>query len=319
MTVFGYFLSTEEHQPLDLLAQAVRAERAGFEALWVSDHYHPWTDAQGASPFVWGLLGAIAARTQTVRCSTAVTAPIMRIHPAILAQATATAAVLFEGRFGFGVGTGEALNEHILGGAWPTADVRLEMLEEALEVIRALWTGELVRHRGTHYTVDTARLYTLPEQPPPVLISGFGPKATALAARIGDGWVSTSPDAELLQAYRGAGGTGLTQGGVKVCWSDDVATARAHVHRLWAHTAISGEATQILPNPAHFEQLGGNVTEEMAVDGKAVGNRVEDFVNAVRPYVEAGFDEVYLSQVGPEQEGFFDFWERELHPALAAL
>ena len=319
MTVFGYFLSSEEHQPLDLVAQAVRAEQAGFEALWVSDHYHPWNDAQGSSPFVWGLLGAIAARTQTVRCTTAVTAPIVRIHPAVLAQAAATAAVLFEGRFAFGVGSGEALNEHILGTPWPTADVRLEMLEEAVEVIRALWTGDLVRHRGTYYTVDTARLYTLPERPPPLLISGFGPKATALAARIGDGWLSTSPDGELLRAYRDAGGTGPTQGGVKLCWSDDAATARQHLHRLWGHTAIPGEASQILPSPAHFEQLSAVVTEEMAVAGKAAGNRVEDFVNAVRPYVEAGFDEVYLSQVGPEQEGFFDFWERELQPALQQL
>ena len=319
MTVFGYFLSCEEHQPLDLVAQAVRAEQAGFAALWVSDHYHPWNDAQGSSPFVWGLLGAIAVQTRTVRCTTAVTAPIVRIHPAILAQAAATAAVLFEGRFALGVGSGEALNEHIFGTAWPTADVRLEMLEEAIEVIRALWTGKLVRHRGAHYTVDTARLYTLPERPPPLLVSGFGAKATALAARVGDGWLSTSPDAELLKAYRDAGGTGPTQGGVKVCWSADVATARQHLHRLWAHTAIPGEASQLLPSPAHFEQLGAVVTEDMAVSGKAVGNRVEDFVDAVRPYVEAGFDEVYLSQVGPEQEGFFDFWERELKPALQQL
>ena len=319
MTVFGYFLSCEEHQPLDLVAQAVRAEQAGFEALWVSDHYHPWNDAQGSSPFVWGLLGAIAACTSTVRCTTAVTAPIVRIHPAVLAQAAATAAVLFEGRFSLGVGSGEALNEHILGTAWPTADVRLEMLEEAVEILRALWTGELVRHRGTHYTVDTARLYTLPDEPPPILVSGFGPKSTALAARIGDGWVSTSPDREMLAAYRAAGGTGPAQGGVKVCWSADPATARRHVHRLWGHLAIPGESNQILPSPAHFEQLASIVTEEMAVEGKAVGNRVEDFVEAVRPYVEAGFDEVYLSQIGPEQEGFFEFWESDLRPAVQAL
>ncbi len=319
MTVFGYFLSCEEHQPLELVAQAVRAEEAGFEALWVSDHYHPWNDAQGASPFVWGLLGAVAARTSTVRCATAVTAPIVRIHPAVVAQAAATAAVLFEGRFSLGVGSGEALNEHILGAPWPTADVRLEMLEEAIEILRALWSGNLVRHRGTHYTVDTARLYTLPASPPPILVSGFGPKSTALAARIGDGWMSTSPDGEMLSAYRAAGGTGPTHAGVKVCWSADPATARAHVHRLWGHSAIPGEASQILPSPAHFEQLASIVSEEMAVEGKAVGNRVEDFVEAVRPYVEAGFDEVYLSQIGPEQEGFFDFWERELRPALQEL
>lgn len=320
MTVFGAFLSSEEHPPLSLVDQAVRAEQAGFEALWVSDHYHPWNDAQGQAPFVWSVLGAIAARTSVVRCTTAVTAPVVRIHPAVVAQAAATTAAMFEGRFALGVGTGEALNEHVLGGAWPTLDVRLEMLEEAVEVMRALWTGELVRHRGTHYTVDTARLYTLPDAPPPVLVSGFGPKATTLAARIGDGYVNVAPDAELLALYRSEGGTGPAQGGLKVCWSQDEAAARRHVHRLWAHQAVPGEANQVLPSPAHFEQIGSVVTEDMAVGTVgAVGNRVEDFVPAVKEYVDAGYDEVYLSQIGPEQDGWFDFWERELRPALAGL
>ena len=320
MTVFGAFLSTEEHPPRALVDQAVRAEAAGFEALWVSDHYHPWNDAQGHAPFVWSVLGAIAVRTSTVRCTTAVTAPVVRIHPAVVAQAAATTAAMFEGRFSLGVGTGEALNEHILGDAWPTLDVRLEMLEEAVEVMRALWTGELVRHRGTHYTVDTARLYTLPEAPPPVLVSGFGPKATTLAARIGDGYLNVDPSAELLQLYREQGGRGPAHGGVKVCWSHDEAEARRTVHRMWAHTAIPGEAGQLLPSPSHFEQLSSVVTEEMAVGAVgAVGDRVEDFVEAVRPYVEAGYDEVYLSQIGEEQDGWFDFYERELRPALAEL
>ena len=320
VTVYGAFLSAEEHRPLDLVAQAVRAEQAGFEALWISDHYHPWTGAQGQAPFVWSVLGAIAAQTSTVRCTTAVTAPIMRIHPAVLAQAAATTAAMFEGRFALGVGTGEALNEHVLGDAWPTLDVRLEMLEEAVEVLRALWTGELVRHRGRHYTVDTARLYTLPEAPPPVLVSGFGPKATTLAARIGDGYLNVDPSAELLQLYREQGGRGPAHGGVKVCWSEDEAEARRTVHRLWAHAAVPGEAGQQLPSPAHFEQISSVVTEEMAVGSVgAVGNRVEDFVEAVRPYVEAGYDEVYLSQIGAEQDGWFDFYERELRPALAEL
>jgi G6PDH family F420-dependent oxidoreductase len=186
--------------------------------------------------------------------------------------------------------------------------------------MRALWTGELVRHRGTHYTVDTARLYTLPEAPPPVLVSGFGPKATTLAARIGDGYLNVDPSAELLQLYREQGGRGPAHGGVKVCWSEDEAEARRTVHRLWAHAAVPGEAGQHLPSPAHFEQLASVVTEDMAVDAVgAVGNRVEDFVEAVRPYVDAGYDEVYLSQIGEEQDGWFDFYERELRPALAEL
>ncbi|CAN5117528.1 hypothetical protein BH24ACT10_BH24ACT10_18370 [soil metagenome] len=186
--------------------------------------------------------------------------------------------------------------------------------------MRRLWTGELVRHRGTHYTVDTARLYTLPDAPLPVLVSGFGPKATSLAARIGDGYMNVDPDAELLRLYRSAGGTGPAHAGLKVCWATDEAQARRTVHELWAHQAIPGEVGQVLPSPAHFEQISAVVTEEMAVAAVgAVGNRVEDFVEAVRPYVEAGYDEIYLSQIGTEQDGWFDFYERELRPALTEL
>ncbi len=320
MTSYGYFLSSEEQAPGELVRNAVAAEQAGFEALWISDHYHPWLDAQGQAPFVWSVLGAIAARTERVRCYTAVTCPTVRIHPAVLAQAAATTQCLFEGRFGFGVGSGEALNEHIFGDAWPTAEVRLEMLEEAVEVMRRLWTGEVVRHRGTHYTVDTARLYSLPEQPVPVLVSGFGPKATALAARIGDGYMNVEPAGELVQLYRDSGGTGPTHAGVKVCWGEDEAEARRTVHRLWPHQGVPGEHMQVLTSPQHFAQVSSVVTEDMAVDAvAAVGHRVEDFVAGLRPYVDAGFDEVFVSQIGGDQEGFLRFWSDELQPALAEL
>ena len=320
MSVFGFFLSSEEQTPLQLVDSAARAEAAGFPTLWISDHYHPWLDAQGQAPFVWSVLGAIAARTERVRCYTAVTAPTLRIHPAVLAQAAATTQCLFEGRFGMGVGTGEALNEHIFGDAWPSAEVRLEMLEEAVGVMRALWSGEVVRHRGQHYTVDSARLYSLPEQQVPVLVSGFGPKATSLAARIGDGYCNVEPAAELVAQYRSEGGTGPTQAGVKVCWAQDPAQARATVHRLWPHQAVPGEHMQVLTSPRHFAQVASVVTEEMAVGAvAATGNVVEDFVEGVRPYVEAGFDEIYLSQIGEDQVGFLDFWVRELEPALRDL
>jgi len=320
MTTFGFFLSSEEQAPRMLVDSAVRAEQAGFEALWISDHYHPWLDAQGQAPFVWGVLGAIAARTERVRCYTAVTCPTVRLHPAVLAQAAATAQCLFEGRFGLGIGSGEALNEHIFGDAWPTAEVRLEMLEEAVEVMRALWAGDVVRHRGQHYTVDTARIYSLPEQPVPVLVSGFGPKATSLAARIGDGYVNVEPAGELVEQYRSEGGKGLTQVGAKVCWAADPAEARRTVHRLWPHQAVPGEHMQVLTSPHHFEQLASVVTEEMAAGAvAATGNRVEDFVEGLRPYVEAGFDEVYVSQIGEDQAGFLEFWQRELEPALRGL
>jgi G6PDH family F420-dependent oxidoreductase len=319
MTTFGYFLSSEEHSPLSLVDQAVRAEQVGFDALWISDHYHPWNDEQGQSAFVWSVLGAIAVRTERVRCTTAVTAPTVRIHPAVIAQAAATTQVMFGGRFALGVGSGEALNEHILGDAWPTADVRIEMLEEAVEVMQALWTGEVVRHRGRHYTVDTARIYTRPEQGVPVLVSGFGTKATEVAARIADGFINTSPDAELVSLYRKNGGRGPTQAGVKVCWAEDAAEARRTVHRLWANQAIPGEAAQVLPTPQHFEQVSGLVTEDAAIEGIAHGPDVSAYVEGVQKYVDAGFDEVYLSQIGPDQQGFFRFWEQELKQALSTL
>lgn len=319
MTTYGYFLSSEELSPGELVENAVRGEQAGFERLWISDHYHPWNDEQGESAFVWAVLGAIAARTERVVVTTAVTCPTVRIHPAVIAQAVATTQVLFGGRFQFGVGTGEALNEHIFGDAWPHTDVRLEMLEEAVQVIRALWEGGTVNHRGQHYTVDAARIYSLPETLPPILISGFGPKATELAGRIGDGYMNVAPDGDLVTLYRDSGGTGPTHVGVKVCWAQDPAKARKTVHRLWAHQAVPGEAAQVLYSPHQFEQISSVVTEEMAVGAvAAVGNDVAEFVEALKPYAEAGFDEVYISQIGPDQEGFLRFWTEELEPALRA-
>src|SRR5690242_7810182 len=187
MTRYGYFLSCEEYGPAELIRQAKLAEQAGFEALWISDHFHPWLDEQGQSGFVWSLIGAISQVT-SLPITTAVTCPLLRQHPAIVAQAAATSALLTGGRFTLGVGTGEALNEHILGRRWPSAEERLEMLEEAVQVIRELLTGQLITHEGKHYKVDTARLYSLPDRPPPVFMSGFGEKAVKLAARIADGY-----------------------------------------------------------------------------------------------------------------------------------
>jgi len=195
----GYFLSSEEYTPAELIEQARMAQEAGFDGLWISDHFHPWNDEQGQSAFVWSTIGAIS-QVSELPITTAVTCPTVRIHPAVIAQAAATSAVLMNGRFTLGVGTGEALNEHVLGSVWPTIDVRLEMLEEAVEIMRRLWTEDgFVSHHGKHYTVDTARIYTRPQQPLPIYMSGFGPEATDVAARIADGYITTTPDRELLQ------------------------------------------------------------------------------------------------------------------------
>jgi G6PDH family F420-dependent oxidoreductase len=215
----GYFLSSEEYDPRELVEQARLAQRAGLDRLWISDHYHPWTDAQGQSGFVWSVIGALATAVPGMHVTTAVTCPTVRIHPAIVAQAAATSALLLDGRFSLGVGSGEALNEHILGDHWPEADVRLEMLEEAVEVIRGLWAGGQYSHRGDHYTVENARIYSLPDAQPKILVSGFGPKAIELAARIGDGYCGVMPEAEIIERFRtNGGGDKLAQGGTKVCW-----------------------------------------------------------------------------------------------------
>ncbi|MCU1503937.1 MAG: class F420-dependent oxidoreductase [Ilumatobacteraceae bacterium] len=317
MIEFGYFLSCEEHEPKGLVRQAQMAQDAGMQRVWISDHYHPWLDEQGQSPFVWSVIGAIAATT-SLHVATAVTCPTMRIHPAIVAQAAATSAMLLDGRFELGVGSGEALNEHILGGRWAPTDLRLEMLAEAIEIIRQLWTGEEVTHRGAHYVVENARLYTLPAVPPPIMVSAFGPKAVRLAARVGDGYVNTSPSAELVAAYRQAGGRGPISGGVKICWGPDADTCAKIAHRLWRTGGVPGELSQELRTPALFEQAASNVTVEDMQAAMACGPDVGPIIDAVRPYVDAGFDRVYITQIGREQAGFFSFYAKELQPALAA-
>ncbi len=313
----GYFLSSEEHPGPALVQQARWAEAAGFDGLWISDHFHPWNDEQGQSPFVWAVIGAISQATE-LPVTTAVTCPTVRIHPAIVAQAAATSAQLLDGRFALGVGSGEALNEQILGDSWPLADVRLEMLEEAVEVMRALWTGDVVNHDGKHYLVEHARLYTLPDQPPPVYVSAFGPSAIELAARIADGFVTTKPAADDLKSYRDQGGKGPAQGGVKVCYGSDEKTARATAHRLWSNSGVPGELSQVLRTPEHFMQASELVTEEMTGESVVCGPDVDAHVKALQEYVDAGFDEVYVSQMGQEQEPFFDFYKSDVLPRLRA-
>ncbi|MGN6609998.1 MAG: TIGR03557 family F420-dependent LLM class oxidoreductase [Jatrophihabitans sp.] len=317
----GYFLSCEEYGPHDLIEQAKLAEQAGFDALWISDHFHPWTDTQGESPLVWSMIGAVS-QVCSLPISTAVTCPTVRQHPAIVAQAAATSAVLTNGRFRLGVGTGEALNEHITGQRWPDADVRLEMLEEAVDVIRRLWTGEFVHHDGKHYTVEKARLYTLPDEPPPIYVSGFGPKAIEVAGRIGDGFMSTSPSADDIAAFRKAGGEGkVTEVGYKVTWSEDDDAAIDAAYRTWPNSELPGELSQVLPSPKHFEQASELVTRDMIKDSIAYGNDVDRHIEAFTPFAEAGFDRIYISQMGGREQathyrGFFDFYGGTVLPKL---
>jgi len=224
---------------------------------------------------------------------------------------------MLDGRFVLGVGSGEALNEHILGTPWPTADVRLEMLEEAVDVMRQLWSGDFVSHRGIHYTVDTARIYTLPPEPPKVYVSGFGPKAVDLAARIGDGYIATMPEADMVQRFRdNGGGDKPAQGGVKVCYADSEDEGVRIAHRLWANAGVPGELAQVLPSPRHFEQVSQLVTEDMTRESVSAGPDPGKHLEAIRPYVDAGYDEVYVSNMGPHWEGFMRLYGDEVLPAL---
>jgi G6PDH family F420-dependent oxidoreductase len=301
----GCFLSCEEFGPRELVEQARRAEAAGFHALWISDHYHPWNDEQGHSPFVWSVIGALSEAT-SLPVTTAVTCPTVRIHPAVIAQAAATSGVMHEGRFQLGVGSGEALNEHILGDPWPEADVRLEMLEEAVEVIRLLWQGGDRSHHGRHYTVENARVYDLPDRLPPILVSGFGPKAIKLAARIGDGFCTTSPDADAIGLYRSEGGEGAVHAGTKVCFMDTEEKARETVLRLWPNEGLPGELAQVLPTPAHFEQASELVTAEHLAS--PMGPDLEQHIASLQQYADAGVDELFVQQIGPDQDAFFTTW-----------
>jgi coenzyme F420-dependent glucose-6-phosphate dehydrogenase len=318
VTALGYALSSEEHGPRDLVRNAARAEEAGFSFALISDHFHPWIQRHPHSPFVWGVLGAIAEATDRLIVGTGVTCPTMRTHPAIIAHATATAADLMPGRFFLGVGTGENLNEHILGQPWPEWEVRAEMLEEAVEVIRALWSGEVTSHRGRHYRVQNARLYTLPESLPPIRVAASGPRMARLAARFGEGLIATAPDKELVKAYRDAGGTGPLIGQLTVCWAESESKARRVAHEWWPTAALHGEVSQELPNPSQFTDLVKSVTEEQVAEAILCGPGAAQHLEKIGEFTKAGFDHVYVHQVGPDQAGYLGFARKQILPEVAA-
>jgi G6PDH family F420-dependent oxidoreductase len=318
-TSYGYTLSGEEFSPTDLVTFAEEAERRRFDFVSMSDHFHPWTSTQGHSPFVWSVLGAVSHATDRVGVGIGVTCPIMRVHPAVLAQATATLSLLLEGRFFWGVGTGEALNEHILGDHWPPPEIRLEMLEEAVAVIRELWTGKTVDHHGRYYTVENARIFDPPREPVPVIVSGFGTESATLAGRIGDGYWGTSPQKELLDTFAEAGGAGPRYAQLTLCWAEDEESARKTVREIWPTGGLSGQLSQDLPTWTHFEQATEPLSVEQVTASTPCGPDITgQLLETVQKYEAAGYDHVYFHQIGPDQAGFFDFWERELRPALSS-
>jgi G6PDH family F420-dependent oxidoreductase len=314
----GYTLSSEEHGPRELVRNAALAEESGFDFLSISDHIHPWVDRQGHSPFVWAVIGGVAERTERIPLITGVTAPIIRIHPAIVAHAAATAGAMMPGRFSLGLGTGENLNEHVVARRWPSADERLEMLEEAVQVMRTLWEGGTRSHRGRFFQVEDARIYDLPDPLPPILIAAKGEAATKLAGRAGDGLVAVAPDDEIIATFEAAGGTGKPRyGQFHVCWAEDEATGRATAREWWPNAAVPGELGVELPMPRHFEQASENVTEDQVAESVPCGPDPQPIIEQVGAFRDAGYDHVFLHQVGPDQGGFLRFAREELLPKLS--
>jgi G6PDH family F420-dependent oxidoreductase len=317
MTIkLGYALSSEENGPRGLVDQAMRVEKAGLDFLMISDHYHPWITAQGHSPFVWSVLGGIATMTDRIRIGTGVTCPTMRIHPAIIAQAAATVAVMFEGRFMLGVGSGEALNEQVTGTQWPTAGVRVDMLEEALEIIRELWTGDEVTFHGDFYDVERARVFDVPEMAPPINVAAAAASSARLAARQ-DGLITTTPDKDVLSAFAEAGGQGKPRyGQITVSWASDEATARKNAHKSWPNTAFGWDVSSEVPTPSIFDSLATLVREEDVASQIVCFTEPGPCIEAIKKYEKAGFDHIYLHQVGHKQAEFIDYIQTDLAPAL---
>lgn len=314
MTEIGYALSSEEHGPQDLVRLAQRAEESGFAFALISDHYHPWISKQGHSPFVWSVIGGIAQATEKLRLGTGVTCPTFRIHPTIIAQAAATAAAMMPGRFFLGVGTGENLNEHIQGFRWPPHDIRLAMLEEAVQIIRLLWEGENTSFWGDFYTVEDGRLFTLPDEAPPIMVAASGDIMAEVAGQIGDGFISTAPQKRLLEAYEAGGGEGPRIGQLTVCWAENEEAAKETAYEIWPNSGLPGELSQELRTVEHFEQAVQVVTKAEATKHIVTGPDPQKHLAGIRKFLEAGYDQVYIHQIGHDQEGFFHFYEQEILP-----
>jgi coenzyme F420-dependent glucose-6-phosphate dehydrogenase len=303
----GYWLSSEEQSPHDLVENAKRAEDAGFGHVLISDHIHPWVDAQGHSPFVWSVIGAIAQATERIQLGTAVTCPLIRMHPAIVAHAAATAQALMDGRFFLGVGTGENLNEHVLGDRWPRADERLEMLDEAVDVIRALLGGEYETYRGKHYTVEQAKLYDAPKDGPPIVIAAKAENAAKLAAAKGDGTMNTSPDAEIVKVFRDAGGKGPIYGKLAGAFASNEDDARKIAKERQPNSAMGGDLSTELALPRDFEAVAELVREEDLEGSTIFGDDPGLWREKIDAYEQAGFTHVALHNVSEDQKGFIDF------------
>ncbi|GAA4604105.1 G6PDH family F420-dependent oxidoreductase [Actinoplanes octamycinicus] len=311
---FGYKLMAEGFGPKELIRQAVRAEQAGFDFVEISDHYHPWLEEQGHSPFAWNVLSAIAARTDRLGLATGVTCPTVRYHPAIIAQAAATLAIISDGRFTLGIGSGERLNEHVVGRPWPGIDVRQEMLAEALDIINLLWQGGYRSYQGKHLQLEDARVWDLPETLPVVAVAAGGSQAATLAGTHGSGLFATEPRADLVTAFEKAGGDGPKYAEIPMAWAPtaDAAAEEAHRTSRWALTGWKVMAE--LPNPVNFDAASQTVRVEDVREKFVCGPDAQPYLDAARTYAEAGFDHLVLQNAGPDPDGFMDFFQSEIKP-----
>ncbi|BEL07437.1 LLM class F420-dependent oxidoreductase [Actinoplanes sichuanensis] len=312
----GYKLAAEGFGPKELVRQAVRAEEAGFDFVEISDHYHPWLDVQGHSPFAWNVLSAIAARTDRIGLATGVTCPTVRYHPAIIAQAAATLAILSDGRFTLGVGSGERLNEHVVGQGFGSVRERHERLREALDIINLLWSGGYQSYQGRYLQLEDARVFDLPETLPVIAVAAGGTAAAELAATHGGGLFATEPRADLVTTFTGHGGRGPKYAEMPVAWAPTEAEAITEAHRTTRWAVTGWKVMAELPNPVNFEAASATVTEDDVRGLLTAGPDPEPYAARFNDYTDAGFDHIVLMNTGPDPDGFFDFFAKELRTRL---
>jgi G6PDH family F420-dependent oxidoreductase len=308
----------EQSAPRRLVTDAVAAEAAGFDFAVASDHYFPWLDAMGHSPYTWSVLGAAAWATQRIPLMTYVTCPTFRYHPVVVAQKAATIQLLSQGRFTLGLGSGENLNEHVVGGHWPSVDIRHERLVEAVEIIRALFEGGYVNYRGTHFQADSAKLWDLPDAPPPIGIAVSGRRSCEIAGRYGDVMVAVEPDASLGQMFDAAGGSGKPRvGQIPVCYDPDRDSAVERAHTMFRWFAGGWKVNSELPSTAGFDAASAHVDPADVAKQIPCGDDLDEYIEKITPFAEAGFSHVALVQIGGEQQASFIEWaEQRLLPRL---
>ena len=315
---FGYKLMAEGFGPKELIRQAIRAEQVGFDFVEISDHFHPWLEEQGHSPFAWNVLSAIAARTDRIGLATGVTCPSVRYHPAIVAQAAATLAIISDDRFTLGIGAGERLNEHVVGQGFPSVRGRHERLAEALDIINLLWQGGYQSYEGKHLQLEDARIFDLPDRLPVLAVAAGGQDAAELAATHGTGLFATEPRKDLVDTYAGRGGDGPRYAEVPVAWAPTAEAAVAAAHRTSRWALTGWKVMSELPNPANFEAASAVVRPEDVREQFVVGPDPQAYAERVRTYAEAGFDHLVLQNAGPDPDGFLDFFAKELREELPA-